>query len=161
MWNSAQKRWLSVMGVSLLVCSPSLLGAQGQQSSSPPAATTETAVIAALGGIVAVLISSVTAVIVARITSRKEIEKVSPISLEELLKKIDDIKDKGRFVSEGEVLEKLIQCAASDKDKLFPKFRRMVLDKSRVAQMIEMTPAEQVEITKLIFRELSRLKPPP
>ena len=160
MCGSTQKRRVSLMGVFLLVCLPSLLGAQGQQSSPPSGATTQTAVVTALGGIVAVLISSVAAVMVARTTSRKEIHKAT-ISLEELWPKIDDIKVKGHFVSEGEVLEKLIQCAALDKDRLFPKFRRMVLDTSRVARMIEQSKAEQAETTRRIFREVLGMKPPP
>jgi hypothetical protein len=157
--NSTQKRWLSLMGVFLFVCLPSLLSAKGQQSSPPPAVTIRTAIIAALASVCVALISLLTAVITARITSRKTVEKANPISLDELLKpeKIQAIKDAGHFVSEEEVLKKLMLEALTDE---FQRFKALVLDTSGVAQMIEKSRAQKIEFTEHLFRQVRKLTPP-
>lgn len=207
MRNNIQRSWAGLLGALVLMSFSSPLCAQGQQSSSSSTASTETAVIAAVASIVVAVISLVGTVINARNT--KAIQKANPISLDELLKpdkieairsaghfvtaggaisldellkqvNIDAIKDRGRFVSEKEVLEKLIECAATDKDKLFSKFGRMVLDKliesvatdkdqlfskfrsmvlekSEVARLGEMTTPEQAEFLMQLRSSLGRL----
>ena len=184
MSNNIQRSWAPLLGALALMSFSSPLCAQGQQLSSSSTASTETAVIAAVAGIVVAFISLVGTVFNARNT--KAIQKANPISLDELLKpdnieaiknagrfvttggaisldellkqvNIDAIKDKGRFVSEKEVLEKLIACASTDRDQLFSKFRRMVLEESEVARLGEMTPPEQAEFLKQLRRSLGRL----
>jgi len=77
--------------------------------------------------------------------------------LEELLALARSVA-RDRFGSEGEVVKKLMQEAGTSE---FQVFKRLIQDKSEVAQMIEKSAAEQAEVTKRIFREIRDLKLPP